>query len=507
MVAATLITLLILCVVLSESLINNRHISSCLQTINRSNLKIWISRRDPDVGIKVIKECSIKGLICRVFQSDLLEDSEFVLGDHLPLNKTNGKSLYAFNFEPNWKITGETQMDQELFLINLQTKDWFEVYYLNGYRIENNLGRVELLNDSIHFIGNPFSKLYFMDRRKDFQGKHFVAMTEEQAPYIQFKANFMKDAKYFQENSTYEVTNYMTGVILELIQEIMRFHNATIAFYKRKDGIWGSLKNGSMNGMFINLLHGNANIIAASMGRTLDRDQHADFLPPIDIDRDAIFIKASGKQESHFSWAVVLLKPLCSEVWFLILVQSIGLAVLITILDSLHEGHLTKAQHLIGFTGRLWSFLTINLGNGYNSLSSHKQQVKIAVFMFLISGSLIWLHYGAFIYAKLSFDRHDLPFDSLETLLTSDYEVNLRRGGLFHDRFIGADPSTIKGKLYQSKINPKGENRRTSEDLKHLLDNEKQAYMFYYGSVKSHEEFKCKVSPIYLLLACYHLHT
>ena len=116
MVAATLITLLILCVVLSESLINNRHISSCLQTINRSNLKIWISRRDPDVGIKVIKECSIKGLICRVFQSDLLEDSEFVFGDYLPLNKTNGKSLYAFNFEPNWKIQEIQESKNPIFL-------------------------------------------------------------------------------------------------------------------------------------------------------------------------------------------------------------------------------------------------------------------------------------------------------------------------------------------------------------------------------------------------------
>ena len=71
--------------------------------------------------------------------------------------------------------------------------------------------------------------------------------------------------------------------------------NATFSLYKRKDGIWGSLKNGSWSGMLQNLVNGNADMIVSGIVRTKSRSEATSFLPtPIQVpsDRAGIFIKA-----------------------------------------------------------------------------------------------------------------------------------------------------------------------------------------------------------------------
>ena len=80
--------------------------------------------------------------------------------------------------------------------------------------------------------------------------------------------------------------------------------NATFSLYKRKDGIWGSLKNGSWSGMLQNLVNGNADMIVSGIVRTKSRSEATSFLPtPIQIpsDRAGIFIKAF---EEDVSWKV-----------------------------------------------------------------------------------------------------------------------------------------------------------------------------------------------------------
>ena len=53
---------------------------AALQTINRSNLKIWIARRVPSsIEIKVIKECFIKGWLCDLCQAFQIQLSEYLL--------------------------------------------------------------------------------------------------------------------------------------------------------------------------------------------------------------------------------------------------------------------------------------------------------------------------------------------------------------------------------------------------------------------------------------------
>ena len=82
--------------------------------------------------------------------------------------------------------------------------------------------------------------------------------------------------------------------------------NATFSLYKRKDGIWGSLKNGSWSGMLQNLVNGNADMIVSGIVRTKSRSEATSFLPtPIQVpsDRAGIFIKAF---EEELSWLVYL---------------------------------------------------------------------------------------------------------------------------------------------------------------------------------------------------------
>ena len=80
--------------------------------------------------------------------------------------------------------------------------------------------------------------------------------------------------------------------------------NATFSLYKRKDGIWGSLKNGSWSGMLQNLVNGNADMIVSGIVRTKSRSEATSFLPtPIQVpsDRAAIFIKGMAIPVVEFS--------------------------------------------------------------------------------------------------------------------------------------------------------------------------------------------------------------
>ena len=136
----------------------------------------------------------------------------------------------------------------------------------------------------------------FLKRRSNFYGQHFVAMTQPQQPNIILSKDYTKFAKFHAQNQTYDVTNFVSGTYYDLIRIMAQELNFTVSFYKRKDNIWGNFVNGTWTGMFDNLVNGNADMIATSLTRTIDRNLGADFMPDISAEADAIFIKTqSGK--------------------------------------------------------------------------------------------------------------------------------------------------------------------------------------------------------------------
>ena len=292
---------------------------------------IWISF-ESTAKLKIIKSCSDKDLSCKVSLTDKLKKNDFILSETTPLNKSKGKSFYAFHNDINQDLVGQIQIIKEAYFINLTSEEWYEEYYINGIKIRNLLGKVQQANDSMVLKFDSLLPTNVLDRRSDFHGKHFVAMTEELKPCIFFQEELRKEARYFRNNDTFDVTKYTQGTFHEFYQTVLRHHNATVSYYKRNDGIWGSLVNGSMNGMFSNLVQEKADMILASLTRTNNRNEYADFLPPIHHDYDSIFIKVPEDQ-NDWSW-FVLLNPLSWDVWLAIIVQSVAFATVIVFVES-----------------------------------------------------------------------------------------------------------------------------------------------------------------------------
>jgi hypothetical protein len=75
---------------------------------------------------------------------------------------------------------------------------------------------------------------------------------------------------------------------------------------------------------------------------------------------------------------------------------------------------------LKNFIGHSWIALKANFGG--KPASVHKNNsYQIAVFICLLTGSIVWIFYRAFLTSELSIVTLQQPFNDLETFLESDY--------------------------------------------------------------------------------------
>ena len=83
------------------------------------------------------------------------------------------------------------------------------------------------------------------------RGIQLVTMVENQLPFNVFEKNALDRAHFHQENDTYEMRPYISGLFFQLFTILERELNFTGHLLKRKDGKWGakdpSKPNGELN--------------------------------------------------------------------------------------------------------------------------------------------------------------------------------------------------------------------------------------------------------------------
>ena len=89
-----------------------------------------------------------------------------------------------------------------------------------------------------------------VSRRSDFEGIELVTMLENQMPFNVFEKNALENAYFHEENSTYEMRPYTSGLFFQLFTILERKLNFTGRLLKRKDGKWGSKDPTKPNGMY-----------------------------------------------------------------------------------------------------------------------------------------------------------------------------------------------------------------------------------------------------------------
>ena len=91
--------------------------------------------------------------------------------------------------------------------------------------------------------------------------------------------------------NTYDVTNLMDGKNIDILKLLSKMLHFKFLIFKRFDGKWGNIdKNGNWNGMFSNLMSGEADI-ALALSMCCRRTEAADFLWTIEHSVEVFAIK------------------------------------------------------------------------------------------------------------------------------------------------------------------------------------------------------------------------
>ena len=141
-----------------------------------------------------------------------------------------------------------------------------------------------------------------------------------------------------------------------------------------------------------------------------------DMLPTIENVKGGLFIKPIGTEE--VSWKTFL-NPLSNTLWVTLLIIAVVISCLLTGIEIMFTSK--KLSCFSIFTSNLWIAFKANFG-GKPSFVHKSFTLQIILFVCLLVGSIIWIGYRASLTSKLSVRRVTMPFNSLETLLESDYK-------------------------------------------------------------------------------------
>ena len=302
----------------------------------------------------------------------------------------------------------ECKINDEIYFFNENTNKVYETYLQNNIKIKRHLGTLHQ-GSKLVWHENPT----FVDRRSDFLGIHMKAMTEEDGTWVKIKNSFLTEAPYFPNNGTYDVTDYASGVVMEMFKTLTSQLNFTIKYYLRKDRRTGNVSkfpNGTLigSGTVGDVFFGRADIIATYPVMSLKRHPYLDFLIPEFYSGGLVIHKQEKTESLDFR---TFHHPLTFLVW----ISVITIAFLTVILKLLASHGKSNVLALI------WPSLTIFLGANLDTNQSRKEAYKIIVFVTLFCGNFVWMQYQASLTVDLSAPIKELPFNDLETFLSSSW--------------------------------------------------------------------------------------
>ncbi len=239
---------------------------------------------------------SLKALLKTIGSSRLGVANPFLIF----VNKTEMASCFQDSFK-------SLAIDQEIYLIDKASFEIHEVYSVNGIVLETVLTQRAIRDTNIE------------QRRNDFMGQYMTIMTDADPPSIFLDKDLLNKSVFHLENQTYDVTSLVEGLYHKYLLDLSTRMNFTYRLFRRKDGMWGTVKDNKTYGMLNDLSEGNADLIASSFTLMAARFAVIDYLPVMTIDKNAIFI--SNDWAEDISWTAYL-NPLAKDLWIMILIEA-----------------------------------------------------------------------------------------------------------------------------------------------------------------------------------------
>jgi hypothetical protein len=315
------------------------------------------------------------------------------------------------------------QLNQEVYFLDSSSLEVFESYQVNSIKIFRRLG-IFVGPTMYAFQAEVAVEQNFIKRRSNFMGVTLKGMTETEAPLLLFEDNYKSIAPFFVTNRTFDVTGLVQGMYFEVLKILEEQLNFTTRLFKREDGVWGSgfiQDNGSFktSGMITNLVEGSADILASSLGIVYPRNLFVDYLPPISYDVGALHIKNNDDITDGLD-LTTFIEPFSLGLWIVILVSASTITAIIYFIAVALECRdpMTPKQ----IPGKLWTCLMVYMGgkHGPSKLDS-VQSYKVIIFTSLISGTVVWISYRAFLTSELALATKVFPFHDFESLANTNY--------------------------------------------------------------------------------------
>ena len=227
----------------------------------------------------------------------------------------------------------------EVYFLDQNNFKIYESYNINNIYITRYLGQFQNVSKNYEFV--PAADFYdsIVERRGDFHGLQLIGMSEKDPPQLDFPDNFTDNASYFPNNGTYDVTQFVNGSYIDILNHLEKSLNFSTKLYKRKDGVWGmpqEMSNGSvlLNGILQSTAEGPGDIICAPLGVLPQRFPYLDFLPPLSDQFGTLFIAKHNNYEK-IDW-MVYLGPFTNKLWLSICIFAIPVTIIIVIIRRLY---------------------------------------------------------------------------------------------------------------------------------------------------------------------------
>ena len=258
----------------------------------------------------------------------------------------------------------------------------------------------------------------FIKRRSNFHGLVLKGVVNFLGFEMNAYASYLKNAPYFSNNETYDVTGFTYGLfhdVLDILQDSLNF---TTVLYKRKDGAWGYIypqPNGSYvgTGLIGDVFFGKADIAVAPLTYIIERALYVNFLPPIKPHWSAIYIPMTYHEDIDLD---TYIHPFSSILWTIVIITGVILSM--TKLLFLYVNDDTKP---FGFD-YIWTSFTGFFGGKPNVTPlDSKSYYNATIFVTLLCGTVIWISYRAGLTSELSVKSKSFPFTDMMTFSKTNW--------------------------------------------------------------------------------------
>ena len=174
-------------------------------------------------------------------------------------------------------------INEEVYLLNENTGHVFETYFINNVKIKR---KVAFFDTDLKIIWTEPQSM--IKRRSNFHGIHLKSLTGPSGDNVRLDSKYSSEALYFPNNETYDISNHVSGIIIDIVSIMTNNLNFTTNYFMRKDRKWGTVikySNGTLGGVgtVSDLFHGKADIIAGPLSITMSRMPYIQYLPTLNF--------------------------------------------------------------------------------------------------------------------------------------------------------------------------------------------------------------------------------